>query len=193
MKRGARINWAMIFVAPVVGVGILVGLWLAVAAGRENILLAQAMDQILGIVDVARDQATPSGASGAAATRNLMERLAKLSVMRVGPADKDGQRSMSNPWGESLKVFVTPERQTVRIETRIKPHTCRRLLQFYGNDPAALGVQDFAVRDGDLSVPALWLPFYGTTPPKPLDATAIARGCGQDVWVFLALTFGLRH
>jgi len=183
----------MIFVAPVVGVGILVGLWLAVAAGRENILLAQATDQILGIVDVARDQATPSGASGEAATRNLTERLASLNIMRVGPADGDGQRGMANPWGESLMLFVAPERQTVRIETRVKPHTCRRLLQFYGHDPAALGVQDFAVRDGALSASAVWRSFYGTTPPKPLDATAIARGCGQDAWVFLALTFGLRH
>ncbi|WP_301100322.1 hypothetical protein [Propionivibrio sp.] len=183
----------MIFVAPVVGVGILVGLWLAVAAGRENILLAQATDQILGIVDVARDQKTPTDAGGETATKILVDRLVGLNIVRVSPSSGDIQRGMSNPWGESLRLFVAPERQTVRIETRVKPHTCRRLLQFYGHDPAALGVQDFAVRDGALAASAVWLSFYGTMPPKPLDATAIARGCGQDAWVFLALTFGLRH
>ena len=193
MKRGARINWAMIFVAPVVGIGILVGLWLAVAAGLENIRLARATDQILGVVDVARDLAVPSGANGEAATRNLMERLAGLNVMQIAAADGDGHRAMANPWGESLKLLVAPERQTVRIETRVKPHICRRLVQFFGQNPTSLGVQDFAVRDGDLSVPSLWRSFYGTSPPKPLDATSIARGCAQEDWVFLALTFGLRH
>lgn len=190
MKRGSKINWLLVFVAPLVGCAIVAGLWLSLTAAYENIRLAHVSSQLLGAVAVARDMTVDTGADAAVLNASLINRLAKTENMPVQQI-ANGQRIVINPWKRATEVALVPTTQQVVLKTEITPVVCRRLVLSYAAEVNDFGLQRVEAWDSNTKASRLMYDASLGDAKAPIAPATIQAGCGRADWVTLALTFRL--
>ncbi len=191
MQRTAEIQLRVMFATPLVAASIVIGLWLAVSAARENLRFAHATDQILATVASARDMRSVSNPERAADV--LLERLSHSEKMNVVSAP-DSSHFMVNPWGGRLAVALPPSLQTLAIDSWLSSASCRRLIDFFGKDAVSLGIVRVEVRDDDSVDPAGRLIYAAPSDGAPgkVNPELVKAGCGNAPLVVLSLAFRLR-
>ncbi|MFA6280849.1 MAG: hypothetical protein WC612_08735 [Bdellovibrionales bacterium] len=196
MKRRWLISGEFYLAAPVVIVVACASLWFSLSAVYENYNLGRAFNQLIRVVDVAREMRVVEGASPEQAVQTLLERLAELDIADVKTTSpnflgKSGERGFKNPWGYDVGAFFYPSAKAFRLEMEVSPHACRHLLDIYAKNMAPFGIRRVDAREQDPN--AAWRLVYEESQQKgvapQLGAEAIASGCGRDEHILLSLTF----
>ena len=185
----------------IVGLLLLGSVWVSGTAIAEKIRLSRGLQQIIGIVLTTREAAASDQRLGRAAHEDLLDDLARLRDYPV-TGERDGLKTMINPWQGELTATTGDAGGLIRIESTVPMHICRRIIDLFGDDSQAFGVQTIeARRDGQA-----WRTVYtGPTGPGVPNAAAasdaeIAAACGtggrfgagSGGWSVIALSFGLR-
>ncbi len=193
MSRSSPFPWAMIFVAPLVAAGVAAGLWLAATAAYENIRLAQATDQILGVVAVSRDIAVDYKGRDDQAATVVLDRLAPLTSMHVVEDTATKQRALVNPWRGLTGVAPSAGMRELRLQMEVPSIACLRLAKFYASAPASLGLQRIEVRAN--APEAVWQTHYDLAEGRvavALTPRSVKTACDKTPQTTVALTFRLR-
>ncbi len=192
MRRFAAFNWPLSLATPLVGGLIVFGLWASVTAAYENVRLAHAVGQTLGAVKVARDMGVRANDMADRATASLLYRLSYMERITAMTLSGVVQKGFLNPWGGFVGLTVAPADQALKIEAVVPPRACRRLIQFYGKDPARIGLKRVEVRDRAalaISRQLYSAPSGGIA--AGMTTNAIKAGCGAADEVVVTLTFKL--
>lgn len=168
----------------VIGV-LIVALFISASAIIEKIRLAQGLRSMIELVDTARELAASNQSIGQQSL-DLVAMLEKLG--RDTPTGISGDlKTLTNPWEGLLMAVIVPPGH-IRIETVVPPHACRRMIELFGQDAQALGVEDITVRGPKNSGRQI----YSRATPGPIGEAAMIAGCGNDPLADLILTFSLR-
>ncbi len=192
MKRLFKLNWMLILVAPVVGFAIMAGLWLSVTAAYENIRLARASNQLLGVVAKARDMTVEVSADGKVLTSYLIDRLVQEEGMHVVKDPQTNARVLVNPWDHLVDVALLPPTQQLKLMTEMPAVACRRLILSYASEVTAFKLQHMEAWNAQAAKAPRLIYDAAITDKTPLRPDTVLGGCGRNGWVVLSLTFSLR-
>lgn len=198
MKPRRSVNFAFIVIAPPVLALALLGVWLSVRAGVENLKYGRVSQQVVMAVARARamrirTNAEPLGARAELLTRMAEADGAKLVMLAADRAGGEPERAALDPWGNPMRFFLYPAQQALRIELLLSRTACLRLLDLYSDDVSDIGLRRIDVRE--VLPSALWRLVYENTQNRTdehLDRIAISAGCGQAAQAQLSLTFTLK-
>lgn len=194
-EHEAKSAWSYFIVAPVVFVCVTIAVGLALAAAWQNIRLANATSQVLGIVAIARN--IPLKDIDTAILAEQLSRIMSLKLVRT-KSPYYGEASVwayTNPWQDLTIVTVSPFLQELSWEAPVSPSVCRRLLGALSRDISGIGVNTIAVHDAEYNISNKgtgWRQVYH--PPSGsilIDDNIIQTGCGNSEKVILAVVFRL--
>lgn len=195
MKEGRRLFF---FIAPLVLLLALTGVWLALKAARENYRISLLTDQIIVAVSRARDMKIPANVKTERAHEVLMKDLELFGGMEVVSVPPTGQGDqpllgLKGPWGHVIQLFLYPSSRAVRFEVPLSSAACRKFLFFYAKDAVSLRLQRVDIRDYAPS--ALWQLVYeqpsGAKQEEGISPSVIQAGCQRESLALISLTFSL--
>ncbi len=201
MRRVWVTNAIFFFVAPFIAAMAIGGIWLALTSVTENFRSGTFSEQIIRAVARAREMRISTKSDPSRAQADFVARLVTndgMTSVQIDPPSlangKKGIDGVLNPWGQPIQVFAYPAVQAVRFETRLSQTACRKVLSFYADETASLGLLRVDARTTDPS--ALWRLVY-EVPKKSqvkggIPLPAIQVGCRGDGDITLSLTFGLK-
>jgi len=181
----------LLFSGIVTGI-IVTALWVSVTSIYEKIRIAQGLEQIITIVDIARGAAKTDINFMAGDRKDLLVALERSGRIKTDGA-VDGIKTITNPWG-NVMVAVKNSDGNIRVETIVPPHICQRFIGSFAQNPVAYGIRGVEVKgwnnawrrvfDSDLS--------ENRNAVASMSETTIAAACADTVQANVALTFVLR-
>lgn len=194
------IRWTISLLAFVV---VSAGLLLAVAALIEQFRFVKAANQLLSVASIARDLKLNPAFSVDENFKRLFVQLQSQPHLRAEIKPTEKNSFLTNPWnnklvlnlsalnvggGAALPDATLPLTLFLVMNGDLPASACRHILNFFGNNPAALDLWQIGVRDVTTSIGRqIYNRLQGQS--GELSAEAITAGCGTAAMVNLNLTF----
>ncbi len=171
------------------------GVCLTWQAQVENYQVGLAVDQVLRVVAQAREMRLTQKENAYVLQNELIQKMVSQEEMQSQlisvSQDNLPEYALVNPWGDSLRVMVSPERKELRLLLSANFQHCRRVLSFFATDARGVGITRVDV----MSDPAfnLWRLVYDgrVKGAKGIEKEKIHVNCGHGEDVAISLIFRL--
>ncbi|MCL2469948.1 MAG: hypothetical protein FWF24_06970 [Alphaproteobacteria bacterium] len=144
----------VIVIAPLIFVLVAGALYFSVTASREEYRLGRSMDQIVTVVEFARQMNIKPHITPQDVLKDFFTYFKGYSSSYADTSTANSlstgrlEQTLINGWGDPLWITFYPAQQLIRLEMALTPVRCQKFVMFYAEDTDKLGLQSLDISYG---------------------------------------------